>query len=89
MRYLVTSLLVFSALPVLAEPQSPAAPELFSPTLMEGWQVQPRAPTVDEQVQLAWRWAQEPSGLFRRPDPLPPTISSKRSVPSTVGQGAN
>jgi hypothetical protein len=86
MRIILISIILLAAGPALAQQKSAVPPELFSPTLMGGWQVQPAPPTAAEQVQLAWRWAQEPSDLWASSKPS--ATAPYRSQRSTVGQGS-
>jgi hypothetical protein len=88
MRAILISLIVLVVGPAVAQQKSAVPPELLSPMLLEGWQVQPAPPTAAEQVELAWRWAQEPSDLWAQTS-TPPATAPYRSQQSTVGQRTN
>jgi hypothetical protein len=89
MRTILISLIVLATGTAVAQQKSAVPPELLSPTLLGGWQVQPAPPSAGEEVQLAWRWAQEPSDLWAENSKSPATPSgTDRSQRSTVGQGS-
>jgi hypothetical protein len=88
MRVIFISLLVLAAAPAVAQQNSAVPTELLSPTLLGGWRVEPAAPSAAEQVELAWRWAQEPSDLWAQNSKAPATPATNRSQRSTVGQGS-
>jgi hypothetical protein len=87
MRVILICLIVLAAGPAAAQPKSGLPPEFLNPTLLGGWQVQEAPPTAAEQVQLAWRWAQQPSDLWAESS-NPPITASHRSQRSTVGQAS-
>ncbi len=87
MRVILASVLLLSA-PALAQQKlTDVPPEVLSPTLTRGWQMQPPSLTPEQQTELALRWAEEPSGIypwsFEQGDR---TFSGHR--PTTVGQGS-
>ena len=89
MRIILISLIVLATGPAVAQQKSAVPTELLSPTLLGGWQVQPAPSTAAEQVELAWRWAQEPSDLWAQNSKSPAKPSrTDRSQRSTVGQGS-
>ncbi len=88
MRVILVSVLLISARPVLAQHKlTDIPPELLSPTLMQGWQMQPPSLTPEQQTEFALRWAGEPNGLYARSfEGGNRTAAGPR--PSTVGQGS-
>jgi hypothetical protein len=87
MRVILVSLIVLAVGPAVAQQKSGPPPDLLNPTLLGAWQVEPAPPTAAEQVQLAWRWAQEPSDLWAESS-KPPTTATPSPQRSTVGQGS-
>jgi len=86
MRIIIAAALALSAPAFAQQNVTDVPPNLFSPSLLRGWQVQPVSSSPGEQAQLALRWAQEPTGIqaksFEKNDRK--FTGQQRS---TVGQG--
>ena len=86
MRVVLLSFLLVSA-PAFAQKSLVAAPpEVLSPTLTQGWQVQPSSSSPQQQAELAMKWAKQPTGTDSRGFERE-ARGTRRERPSTVGQG--
>jgi hypothetical protein len=101
MRMSIVFALVLAAGPAAAQQKSINVPaDFLSPTVTEGWQLQPSFPTAEQAVQLALAWAEAPNGRFllystsasellggaKQFDEFNPAVAA-RPRSSTVGQG--
>jgi hypothetical protein len=65
MRVFLASLFIVAVGPAAAQQNPADIPAAFqSPTLMEGWQLQPIYPTAAQSIQMALAWAEAPHGRF-------------------------
>jgi hypothetical protein len=65
MRVLLASLFMLAVGPTAAQQNPADIPAAFlSPTLMEGWQLQPIYPNGAQSLQMALAWADAPHGRF-------------------------
>jgi hypothetical protein len=85
MRVILASILLVLAAPTMAQQNAAnLPPDFLIPNPLADWKVQAQSSTPLEQMQLALRWAGQPSDLQAR------SVQGRVRTPrrSTVGQGS-
>ncbi len=86
MRVILTSFLLVFAAPTMAQQNvANLPPDYLTPNPLADWKVQAQSSSPLEQMQLALRWAQEPSDLQARGL----EGRARTAPPSTVGQSSH